>query len=382
MEEIAIIGVSCLFPGAATPDQFWNNLVEGEASTSEATAEQMGVDPTVFYHPEKGQADKYYSMRGGFVRDFRFDPGGFTQPADYLENLDEVFKWSLYVSREALQDSGYLGRTDILSRCGIALGNLSFPTRRTRRYFGALYRQALDPALRSLLNEDRFELEPLPGDGGSPRNALISGYPATVVAQGLSLGEPTFALDAACASSLYAVDLAGRYLRSHRADLMLAGAVSCADPLFVHQGFSIFHAYAQNGDSCPLDRASGGLTAAEGAGVFVLKRCADARRDGDRIYAVIRAAGLSNDGKGKSVLNPNPRGQALAFERAHAGLDAVVDYVECHATGTPVGDVAELDAMASFWEPRCVPMPDSRPRCSGRGPCPSRTREPGRGPGT
>ena len=254
--------------------------------------------------------------------------------------------------REALNDSGYLGRADVLSRCGIALGNLSFPTKRTRRYFGALYRQALDPALRSLLKENRFELEPLPGDGGSPRNALISGYPATVVAQGLSLGEPTFALDAACASSLYAVDLAGRYLRSHRADLMLAGAVSCADPLFIHQGFSIFHAYAQNGDSRPLDRASGGLTAAEGAGVFVLKRCADARRDGDRIYAVIRGAGLSNDGKGKSVLNPNPRGQALAFERAHAGLDAAVDYVECHATGTPVGDVAELDAMASFWEPR------------------------------
>ncbi|MCZ6632966.1 MAG: PfaB family protein, partial [bacterium] len=356
MEKIAIIGASCLFPGAETLEQFWNNLIGGVASTSEATAEQMGVDPKVFYHPEKGQTDKYYCMRGGFVRGFQFDPTGFTLPADSLKSLDDVFKWSLHVSREALKDSGYLNRSDALSRCGIVLGNLSFPTKRTRRYFGNLYRQALNPALRTLLNNDHFELEALPGDGGVPQNALISGYPASIVAQALCLGEPTFALDAACASSLYAVDLASRYLRLHRADLMLAGAVSCADPLFIHQGFSIFHAYPENGQSRPLDKASEGLIAAEGAGMFVLKRYSDARRDGDHIYAVIQGAGLSNDGKGKSVLNPNPRGQVLAFERAYAEIDpATVDYVECHATGTPVGDPAELDAMATFWPSQQLP---------------------------
>ncbi len=358
MEKIAITGVSCLFPGAKTPDQFWQNLIEGKDTTSLATAEQMGVDTDVFYDPEKGKPDKYYCRQGGFIRDFEFDSTGFRIPPADLEDLDDLFKWSLHVSREALKDSGYLERESVLSNCGLVLGNLSFPTRKSRRLFSHIYRDALEPALRSLLEDERFKLESLPGseNPGDPRNALISGYPPAVVAQALSLGGVTFALDAACASSLYAVDLACRYLRSHRADLMLAGAVSCADPLFIHMGFSIFQAYPENGQSRPLDRASGGLIAAEGAGMFVLKRYDDARRDGDRIYAVIRGAGLSNDGRGKSVLNPDSRGQVLAFERAYAELDpGAVDYVECHATGTPVGDPTELDAMAAFWDPQKLP---------------------------
>ncbi len=359
MENIAIVGVSCLMPGAETPDQFWDNLIEGRDLRSPVTAGEMGVNPDVFYSPDKGQADKFYCMKGAFVRGFDFDPGGYGIRPEYLEDLDDVFKWALYVSREALKDSGHLDQPAAdLSRCGLVMGNLSFPTRRTRRYFNALYRQVLTPALRRLLNDDSFELDTLSGEGGAAHNTLISGYPAAVVTQALALGGATFAIDAACASSLYAVDLAIRYLRSHEADLMLAGAVSCADPLFIHQGFSIFQAYPENGRSQPLDRSSGGLIAAEGAGMFVLKRHGDALRDGDRIHAVIRGVGLSNDGKGKSVLNPNKQGQVTAFERAYndAAIDpGEIDYVECHATGTPVGDPIELDAMASFWNRRNLP---------------------------
>ena len=356
MEEIAIIGVSCLFPGAETPDQFWRNLLEGRDATSPATTEQIGVDPEIFYDPRKGQVDKSYCMRGGFVRDFQFDASGYGIRARHLDGLDDLFKWALYVSREALKDGGY-EQAD-LGRCGLVLGNLSLPTRSTRRYFGALYNRALTPLVRQSLDNERFALETLPGEAGAPENALLSGYPAAVVARGLGLDGPAFAIDAACASSLYAIDLACRCLRSGRADLMLAGAVSCADPLFVHQGFSIFQAYPENGRSRPLDRCSQGLVAAEGAGAFALKRCADAVHAGDRIYALIRGVGLSNDGSGKSVLNPDMQGQILSFERAYAsaGLDpGAVDYIECHATGTPVGDRCEMDAMAAFWRGRPLP---------------------------
>ncbi len=134
---------------------------------------------------------------------------------------------------------------------------------------------------------------------------------------------------------------------------MLAGAVSCADPLFVLTGFSIFQAYPpEGGASRPLDRGSRGLTAGEGAGMFALKRYADALRDGDRIYGLVRGVGLSNDGAGKHLLVPNPKGQRLAFERAYAAAGIPpqsVAYVECHATGTPVGDIVELNSMERFF---------------------------------
>ncbi|HMP43207.1 MAG TPA: beta-ketoacyl synthase N-terminal-like domain-containing protein, partial [Roseiflexaceae bacterium] len=160
-------------------------------------------------------------------------------------------------------------------------------------------------------------------------------------------------LDAACASSLYSIKMACRYLETGQADLMLAGAVSAADPFFIHMGFSIFQAYPGEGAaSRPLDRSSRGLYSGEGAGMLVLKRYSDALHDGDRIYATIDGIGLSNDGRGKHPLTPNPRGQRLAFERAYreAGIDpAEIDYVECHATGTPIGDITELNSMEAFF---------------------------------
>ena len=241
MEKIAIIGVSCLFPGAQTTDQYWQNLLAGKDATSQVTAEHMGVDPDLLFNPVKGVQDTYYCKRGGFVGDFQFDPTGYRMPPADIDDLDNLFKWSLHVAREALKDSGDLDRATALSRCGLVLGNLSFPTRKTRRIFARLYRNALQPELQKWLETDAFELASLPGSEREidPRNALISGYPPAVVAKALALGGPAFAIDAACASSLYAVDLACRYLQSHSADLMLAGAVSCADPLFIHLGFSI-----------------------------------------------------------------------------------------------------------------------------------------------
>jgi acyl transferase domain-containing protein len=183
---------------------------------------------------------------------------------------------------------------------------------------------------------------------------LFPGYVAAVVARALGLGGVSLSLDAACATSLYAVKLACHYLHSGQADMMLAGAVSCPDPMFMHMGFSIFQAYPQQdqGTSRPLDRSSQGLFSGEGAGIVVLKRTEDALRDGDTIYATIRGGGLSNDGSGKHLLIPNPKGQLLAFERAYAeaGVDPhTIDYVECHATGTPVGDITELNSMAAFF---------------------------------
>lgn len=352
MEKIAIIGLSCLLPGAENPAQYWQNLIDQKDLTSEANAEQMGVDAQIFYDPSKGKTDKCYCLKGGYIRDFQFDTSGYQIPAELLKNLDKLYQWALYVSKQALQDSGYLENTVAKVQCGVILGNLSFPTRFSHHLFAPIYQKTLQSAIQALLKNDDFRLTSLAHEV-SPLNALISGYPSTVIAQCFSLAGPYLSLDAACASSLYAVKLACHYLSSGKADLMLAGAVSCAEPLFINMGFSIFQAYPENGLSRPFDKSSGGLIAGEGASMLVLKRYRDALRDDDHIYATISGIGLSNDGKGKFVLNPNSKGQIIALERAYTDAAGVnpnsIDYIECHATGTPVGDMTELNSMETFF---------------------------------
>jgi PfaB family protein len=356
MEKIAIIGLSCLFPDAESPAQFWQNLISQTDSISLATAEQMGVDPTVFYDPVKGntgKTGKYYCMKGGYIKNFQFDASGYAIAPEILQSLDSIYQWSLYIARQALQDSGYLANSAVLARCGVILGNLSSPTRFSYRLIAPIYQRIIASAVQELLNQPQFRLENLPcPDAMSVMNGLTAGYPSSVVAQALGLAGINFSLDAACASSLYAVKLACHYLSSGKADLMLAGAVSCTDPFMTHTAFSLFQAYSDDGISRPLDQASGGLMTGEGAGMLALKRYSDAVRDGDHIYATILGLGLSNDGRGKHFLSPNPRGQVLAFERAYAaaGINPQsIQYVECHGTGTPLGDRTELNSMDTFF---------------------------------
>ncbi|MFM7425041.1 MAG: PfaB family protein [Elainella sp.] len=351
MERIAVVGLSCLFPGAATPEQFWENLIAQKDVISQLTKEQVGVDPDLFYNPEKGTPDRFYCKRSGFIRDFQFDPTGYRFAPEFLEGLDDIFKWSLYVAKQALIDSGYLDRPDFLAKCGVILGNLSSPTKFSQRLVTPIYRKAVEAALQELLQQD-LRLPGLTPEQVSPFNLFTAGYPSTLIPQALGLSGTSFTLDAACASPLYAVQLACEYLISRKADLMLAGAVSCSDPFVTHIGFSLYRAYPSDGICRPLDQNSGGMITGEGAGMLALKRYSDAVRDGDKIYATILGVGLSNDGKGKHFLTPSSKGQKLAFERAYvdAGVNPQsIAYVECHATGTDLGDKTELSSMDAFF---------------------------------
>ncbi len=353
MEKIAIIGLSCLFPDAKNPEEFWQNLVGQKNSISSATVEDMGVNPAIFYDSEKRKADKTYSLKGGFIRNFKFEGAGYNLPSEVIDSLDDTFKWSLYVAKQAIQNSGYWGNAAALSKCGVILGNLSFPTKASNQLFAPFYKQAIEPAVQELLQNTDFHLADVPTSGPvSPHNAMISGFPAALVAQALSLSSIHFCLDAACSSSLYSVKLASHYLESHKADLMLAGAISSADPLFVRMLFSGVQGYAENGISRPLDKSSKGLIPADGIGMLVLKRYSDAVRDGDEIYATVCGNGLSNDGRGKHLLCPSSKGQILAFERAYAeaGINPKeIDYIESHFTGTALGDSTELNSLDTFF---------------------------------
>ncbi|TVP09396.1 beta-hydroxyacyl-ACP dehydratase [Shewanella sp. MSW] len=359
------------FPGCEDLDAFWQLLSEGRDAISSLNDSQLGASVND-YQGAKGQSDRFYCDQGGYIRQLNFSPEGYARSADEMatgaQTWDQHLLWALDCARKALQSAGLTPAQNAsdLARCGAVMGTLSFPTRASNKAFLPLYHHSVDTALRR-----RFPgMPPLASaiDAGTDANtgpgtdASIRHWDTDIAAQGsellcdcLGLGGPSLSLDAACASSVYALRLACDYLSNHSADVMLAGAVSGADPFFIHMGFSIFQAFPESGQSAPLDNHSGGLFAGEGCGVLVLKRLSDAQRDGDTIHGIIRGTGLSNDGRGQFVLSPASKGQVLAFERAAEAANIApsqVEVIECHATGTPLGDKVELSSMEQFFGPR------------------------------
>lgn len=352
MSKLAIIGISGLFPGSSTSEAFWNNLMQGKDLTGMATKQDFGSEPHGFYDTQKGKPDTCYSLRGGYIRDFEFDPHGFKVSAEYLARLDKLYQWSLHVAREALRDSGYWDHEEVLARTGVILGALSFPTFSSHMMMSEIYSDTVGQILGQLFEEKSLTLPPR--KFSNVREQVLDVAPSEIVRDTLGLGGTHYSLDAACASSLYAIKLASDELLTGKADMMLAGAVCGSDQLFIHMGFSIFHAYADHDSKfVPLDKNSAGLVSSEGAGVVVLKRLEDAERDGDHILAVVCGTGLSNDGAGKFLLSPDSEGQQLAIKRAYETADLPPEnttYLECHATGTPLGDITELNSIAHFFK--------------------------------
>jgi 3-oxoacyl-(acyl-carrier-protein) synthase/3-hydroxymyristoyl/3-hydroxydecanoyl-(acyl carrier protein) dehydratase len=349
-EPVAIVGMGCLVPGAVSPDGFWQDLLAGRSAITAGDAGVFGVDPALVHRAERGVPDHISCLLGGFIRDPPLDLDGYLVPADRLARVDRLGRWALDAARQALGDAGASGAA--LGRCGAVLGTLSYPTRTSVAEFGELYDRALVAALANGRRRDAEVRAPRRGPG----ETMVGGAPADLLAAALGLGGPRLCLDAACASSLYAIRIACDALADGAADLMLAGAVSAAHPLLIALGFSMWQAFPEDGRSShPLDRSSSGVITGEGAAVLALKRLADAEADGDRVHAVVRGVGLSNDGRGRHPLAPNPKGQLLALERAYAAAGVAPDtigYLECHATGTPLGDATELDTIERFFGAR------------------------------
>lgn len=335
---IAIVGRACLLPGACTPQALWSNVRAGADGVSSAPTGRWGIErDRILCESDEPQPDRVWTDRGGYVRDVQFDPKGFAVPEESLRGLDPVFLWALHTARAALRDAGL---HDAPARTGAIFGNLGFPTRGMSAFAESVW-GATD-------------------DDVDPRNRFSAGLPALLVARALGLESPSLALDAACASSLYAIKYACDRLHDDEADVMLAGAVNCADDLFIHMGFTALRALSKSGRSRPFHAEADGLLPAEGAGFVVLKRLADARRDGDTIHGVVRGVGLSNDGRGRGFLVPSADGQARALRQAYAvaGLTpADVDYVECHATGTQLGDATELESLREVFGDAGVDLP-------------------------
>ncbi|MEO0563745.1 MAG: beta-ketoacyl synthase N-terminal-like domain-containing protein, partial [Chloroflexota bacterium] len=153
---IAIVGLGCVFPGAATPDAFWQNLIEErDLRTPLSHRETYPLDPSDCYDARPGEPDKYYNAYGGFIRDFTFDPTGYQVPAEHLASLDVTSQWSLHAARAALADANLLSPS---VTTGVILGNLSFPTRKSKQIVNPLYYDQIETTLRDVFSDPDFQL--------------------------------------------------------------------------------------------------------------------------------------------------------------------------------------------------------------------------------
>ncbi|CAH9049689.1 hypothetical protein PSECIP111951_00439 [Pseudoalteromonas holothuriae] len=356
-DKIAIVGLGCIFPEADTPEKLWKVFEQGTDVTSEISEQELGVSPAHYKHPEKGTIDKIGYSKNGYVRKSDIELNGFKVAEQTLKQFDKVFQWTLHAAAQALKDVSSADVEKAVSRTGLVLGNINMPTHAAKQLVSGMYHEILTPYLQTLIGREDFAFSKYwQGRDWSMDNLFIGSHNAVVTAQALGLKGPTYTIDGACSSGIYSISLACKHLQAGEADIMLAGATCQADHIYINHGFNVLKAFPdKNGESLPFDKRSGGLKAGEGVGVLALKRYSDAKADGDKIYGVIDAIGLSNDAGAKHMLVPDSKGQQLALSRAYSQTSRYPDYVECHATGTPVGDKVELNSIATFFGAQNLP---------------------------
>lgn len=329
-EPIAIVAEACVLPGASSPDELWSVVAEGRVVTRPVSGEELGL----------GNA----GLQGRRFVSGRVD--GPPEDHDGLKHLggvraadlDPVHRWPLQAAWTAW-NAAKGTRKVAPARRAVILANLCYPSRSKVDYAEEVWRQG---------KTDR----PI-------TDTLSSGMPARLIAKMIGAEGPALALDAACASSLYALEIACRKLVARQIDIALVGAVNAADNLILHIGFDALKALSPTGRSRPFVQGADGLVPSEGAVAVVLKRLSDVGPK-ENVRGLIRGIGLSNDGKRKGFLAPDGDGQAEAMQRAYdmSGIaPGDVGFLECHATGTPIGDGVEIASAASvFGTARDLPI--------------------------
>ena len=351
---IAIIGMASIFPKATNLPEYWDNILKKIDCITDVPASRWAIED--YYDPNPNAPDKTYCKRGGFIPDIEFDPVEFGLPPNILEVTDVSQLLGLVVARDAMEDAGYgEGRAFSRENTGVILGVVGMAT----KLFTPLMTRLQYPVWKKVLKSSGVSDEDAQRIVDKIKLAYVgweeNSFPGTIgnviagrIANRLDLGGTNFVTDAACGSSLAAIKLAVGELIQGRADMMISGGVDTDNSITTYLCFSKTPAFSKGDHVRSFDAELDGMMVGEGVGMVVLKRLADAERDGDRIYAVIKGVGASSDGRFKSIYAPRPAGQAKALRRAYqeAGFSpASVGLVEAHGTGTMAGDPAEFQGL-------------------------------------
>jgi acyl transferase domain-containing protein/NAD(P)-dependent dehydrogenase (short-subunit alcohol dehydrogenase family)/acyl carrier protein len=346
---VAIVGMSCFFPKSSGLKAYWRLLFQGRDGISEVPASHWSTQD--YFDPDPRSPDHVYCTRGGFISPIEFDPSEFGIPPSALEATDTSQLLALVAAKQALRDSGLpfdRSRTSVIlgvtgtQELVIPLSSrLGFPKWRRALQDAGIAAERCERIIRSIADSYvSWQENSFPG--------LLGNVVAGRISNRLDLGGTNCVVDAACASSLAAVHLALLELAANRSDMVITGGVDTLNDIFMHMCFAKTQILSPTGDVRPFSKNADGTVLGEGVGLLVLKRLADAERDGNRIYAVIKGIGSASDGRSQSIYSPCCEGQVKALEAAYsaAGIDpSTVGLVEAHGTGTRVGDKVEFQAL-------------------------------------
>ena len=358
---IAIVGAGAVLPDAPNVPSFWKNVKEGRYSINEVTPNRW--DPALYYDPDHSAPDKTYSKIGGWVREHVWNPVMWHLPIPprVVDAMDESQKWAIACTREALEDYGYPKRPLESDRTAVILGNAMAGEKHYLTVMRVLFPEyarelaestsfaALPEAIRRDITHELHDRmgKLLPEITEDSMPGELANCIAGRIANVFNFHGPNYVCDAACASAMAAISSAAQGLIEREFDVAVTGGIDR------NMGASTFVKFCKIGalsatGTRPYAEGADGFVMGEGAAIFLLKRLADAERDSDKIYAVLRGMGGSSDGKGKGITAPNPIGQKFAIERAwqNAGLSpATATLIEGHGTSTRVGDVVEVQSM-------------------------------------
>ncbi|GAC79287.1 polyketide synthase 13 [Gordonia malaquae] len=325
-DDIAIVGLSTRYPGAGhTPESTWQALIDGNDGISDLPEDrwtEFKAEPRLAELIEKG------NVQGGYLDDIKgFDADFFQMSPREVEMVDPQQRLALELTWEALEHA-HIPPSDLRGgQVGVFMGT-------STNDYQLLATMGL-------------------GEGASETAAYaLTGTATSIIANRVSyffdFHGPSIALDTACSSSLVAVHEAVRSLRNGDSNVAIAGGVNMLITPAATLGFDQIGAMAPNGRIKAFSSDADGMIRSEGGGVFVLKRMADARRDGDTVLAVIAGSAVNSDGRSNGIFAPNPEAQVEVLRSAYAdaAIDPrTVDYVEAHGTGTVLGDPIEADAL-------------------------------------
>lgn len=368
---IAIVGAGAVLPDAANVAAFWQNVKSGRYSITEVTPDRW--NPALYYDADHAAADKTYSKIGGWVREQVWEPMKWHLPIPprVTDAMDDAQKWAIAATREALEDYGYPKRPLDPDRVAVILGNAMAGEKHYLTALRVLFPEykhqleeiasfaALPVGIRSEITRELHDRmgQRLPEITEDSMPGELANCIAGRIANIHNFHGPNFVCDAACASAMAAMSAAVEGLIANDFDAVITGGIDR------NMGASTFVKFCKIGalsatGTRPYAEGADGFVMGEGSAIFLMKRLADAERDGDSIYAVLRGIGASSDGKGKGITAPNPVGQKFCLERAwqNAGLSpATATLIEGHGTSTRVGDVVEAQCMADLLSGQKLP---------------------------
>jgi acyl transferase domain-containing protein/phosphopantetheinyl transferase (holo-ACP synthase) len=366
--DVAIVGMACRFPGARDLFAYFENLLAGRSAIRDVPKSRWDADE--FFDPDCPDNDRVGSRRGGYLDEpITFDAAAHRIMPRTVEGGEPEQFLILELARAALADAGLdqgapdgwkvevvIGRGNYFNRGNLARlqhGRIVAQTLAMLRAIHPDWSETDFEAIRRDLKSSLppFEAATIPGQ--------LTNATAGRLASRFNFHGASYVIDAASASALAALDLGSRAIIERRAELAIVGGVYLEADVDFPLVFSRLAVLSGSGESHPFGANADGMVAGEGAGVVVLKSLADAERDGDRVYAVVKGVGLASDGGGSQLTAPSARGHLRAIRNAYrrARVDpASVELIEGHGLGVPAADRAELRALLAAFPPTTTRM--------------------------